>query len=270
MRKWAAALGRTLRARPEHTGDEEARRGPKAAVKRVLFHFSAVVAALLCAGMLANYVIMPLMVRRGDLTTTPDVVGVPLLEAQRLAGEAGVHVRVDDERPEPDVPVGSVAFQTPGAGSEIKRGRTIAVVLSSGADMRALPELAGLNARQAQLDAEHAGFAIVQVAEVHTDLVERGRVIGSDPGAGAVRPLGTGVRLLVSLGPRPAELIMPSLVGKTAEEARLIVEGLGLVMRSVKHDRGRGRGPREVVVVQDPVAGSHVVEGDGVTLRIGS
>jgi len=245
--------------------------GPRGLIKRALFQVSAVLAALMCAGVLANYVIMPLMVRRGDLTVAPGVVGVPLLEARKMAEASGLRVRVDDERPEPDVPVGSVAFQTPAAGTEIKRGRTIAVVLSSGADMRELPGLAGLNARQAQLDAEHAGFAIVEVAEVHNDLVERGRVIGSDPGEGAVRPLGTGVRLLVSLGPKPIELIMPSLVGKTAEEARLIVEGLGLIMRSVKYETGTRRGStREVVVVQDPVAGSHVVEGDGVTLRIGS
>jgi beta-lactam-binding protein with PASTA domain len=76
--------------------------------------------------------------------------------------------------------------------------------------------------------------------------------------------------MLVSLGPRPVELIMPSLVGKTAEEARLIVEGLGLVTRSVKYERGRRRNSMEIVVTQDPVAGSHVVEGEGVTLRIGN
>jgi beta-lactam-binding protein with PASTA domain len=238
-------------------------------VRRYLFHLSAAFGACVAAALLANYVIMPVLVGRGDLTAAPPVVGVPLLEAQRLAEKAGLKLRVDDERPEPDVPVGSVAFQTPEPGTQIKRGRTVAVVLSSGVDMRRVPELSGLNERQAQLDAEHAGFAIVEVAEVHTNLVERGRVIGSYPDAGAVRPLGTGVRLLISLGARPAELVMPSLVGKTAEEARLIVEGLGLVMRSVKYERGRGRSSLETVVVQDPVAGSHVVEGEGVTLRIG-
>ncbi len=249
------------------TGARE--RGPIGpVVRRVLFHMSAVFAAAVCAAVLVNYVIMPMIVRRGDLTVTPDLVGVPVVEAKRMAEAAGVRIRVDAERADPDVPVGSVAFQTPDAGTQIKRGRTVGLVVSSGADMRSLPMLAGLNARQAQLDAEHAGFAIEEVAGVHTSRVERGRVIGTDPGEGAVRPLGSGVRLLVSLGPRPVELIMPSLVGKTAEEARLVVEALGLVMRSVRYERGRRRGTREVVVAQDPVTGSHVVEGEGVTLRI--
>jgi serine/threonine-protein kinase len=239
-------------------------------VRRVLFHLSAVFAAVVCAALLVNYVIMPIMVRRGDLTVTPDLVGVPLGEAEKMAEAAGVRIRVDVERPDSDVPVGSVAFQTPQASTQIKRGRTVGLVVSSGADLRSLPLLAGLNARQAQLDAEHAGFAIEEVVEVHTNHIERGRVIGTDPGEGAVLPLGSGVRMLVSLGPRPLELMMPSLVGKTAEEARLIVEALGLVTRSVKYERGLRRSVREVVVVQDPVAGSHVVEGEGVTLRIGN
>jgi serine/threonine-protein kinase len=229
-----------------------------------------VFAAVVCAALLVNYVIMPIMVRRGDLTVTPDLLGVPLVEAERMAEAAGVRTRVDVERPDFDVPVGSIAFQTPKPGTQIKRGRTVGLIVSSGADMRSLPMLAGLNARQAQLDAEHAGFAIEAVVEVHTNHVERGRVIGTDPGEGAVRPLGSGVRMLVSLGPRPVELMMPSLVGKTAEEARLVVEALGLVTRSVKYERGRRQSAREVVVVQDPVAGSHVVEGEGVTLRIGN
>jgi serine/threonine-protein kinase len=270
-------LGRVLRRRgsrgesadaPEDRGDE--RRPLGEVVRRALLHLSAVLAAVVCAALLANYIIMPVIVRRGDLTVAPDMVGVPVVEAEKLAEAAGVRTRVDTERPDPDVPAGSVVFQTPQAGTQIKRGRTVGLVVSSGTDMRVLPKLAGLNARRAQLDAEHAGFAIEEVVEIHTNTVERGRVVGTDPGEGAVRSFGTGVRMLVSLGPRPVELVMPSLVGKTAEEARLIVEGLGLVMRSVKYERFRGRSSREVVVVQDPVAGSHVVEGEGVTLRIGS
>ena len=272
----ARLLGRVLRRRGSRraSGDTSetgaGERGPLGPVVwRVLFHLSAVFAAVVCAALLVNYVIMPIIVRRGDLTVTPGLVGVPLVEAEKMAEAAGVRIRIDVERPDPEVSVGSVAFQTPRAGTQIKRGRTVGLVVSSGADMRRVPMLAGLNARQAQLDAEHAGFAIEEVVEVHTNHVARGRVIGTDPGEGAVRPLGTGVRMLVSLGPRPVELMMPSLVGKTAEEARLVVEALGLVTRSVKYERGRGWRSREVVVTQDPVAGSHVVEGAGGPLRLG-
>jgi beta-lactam-binding protein with PASTA domain len=75
--------------------------------------------------------------------------------------------------------------------------------------------------------------------------------------------------MVVSLGPRPLALVMPSLVGRTPDEARLITEQLGLVVRSVRYERGGNRLLRDVVVVQEPVAGARVLEGEGVTLRVG-
>ena len=266
-RAWQTLLSLVRVAPGRGRGRESDVRG---ATKRVLFHLSAVAAALVAAALLVNYVVMPIMVRRGDLVTSPDLMGLPLSEAEKEVDRNGLRIRVDTERPDPVIPAGAVIQQTPRGGTEMKRGRTVAVVLSSGVDMRLIPQLAGLNARQAQLDAEHAGFAISEVIEVHTDFVERGRVVATDPQEGSMEPAGAGIRMLVSLGPKPAELIMPSLIGRTVEEARLMAEELGLVMRSVKYERGRSRTAREGVVVQDPVAGSYVIEGEAVSLRVGN
>ncbi len=239
--------------------------------RRVGFYASAVAAAFFVAFLLVNYVVMPFLVRQGDLVPAPDLVGRSLVEARSAAEASRLGVRVDSERPDPDIPAGSVLQQIPPAGTDIKRGRTVVVVTSTGLDLRAVPRLAGMPARQAQIDAESAGFAVAEIVEIHTPTVERGMVVGSDPGAGAVHPAGTGLRLIVSLGPRPLELVMPSLIGKTPEEARVIAEGLGLVVRSTKYERGRSRSGalRDVVVVQEPPAGARVHEGDGITLRIG-
>jgi len=265
------------RGRTASRGDDPARDAGAApnrirlVAKRVLFYASAVVAALFIAFLLVNYVVMPLLVRQGDLVPAPDLVGRSLVEATSAAEAVGLGVRVDTERPDPDVPAGSVLQQIPPAGTDIKCGRTVAVVTSTGLDLRAVPRLAGLPARQAQIDAESAGFAVSEIVEVHTPTVERGMVVGSDPGDGSIHPAGTGLRLIVSLGPRPLELVMPSLIGKTPQEARVIAEGLGLVVRSTKYERGRSRSGalRDVVIVQEPPAGARVHEGDGITLRIG-
>lgn len=240
-----------------------------ATVRRAFFLLSAVLAALACAVLLFNWVIMPIMVRRGDLVPAPELVGLSLVEARRAVDEAGLSLRVDTERPHPVCPEGSVTQQLPAPGVDIKRGRTVAVVLSSGLDTRAVPDLRGLTARQAQLDVEAGGLVVGDVVEVHTDRVEKGRVVGTDPSGGAALPAGGSIRVLVSLGLGPVEMIMPSLVGKTPEEARLIAEGLGLVVRSVNYERGRSRFFRDVVVVQSPVAGSRVTTGEGVKLRVG-
>lgn len=243
--------------------------GVPAPVRRTFLLLSAVLAALVCSVFLFNWVIMPIMVRRGDLVPAPELVGLSMVEARRTCGAAGLSLRVGAERPHPIYSEGCVTEQVPAPGVDIKRGRTMAVVLSAGLDVKVLPDLRGLTARQAQLDVEAAGLVVGDVVEVHTDRVEKGRVIGTDPSGGAAMPSGGSIRMLVSLGTAPVELIMPSLVGRTPEEARLIAEGLGLVVRSVSYERDRSRLFRDVVVVQDPVAGSRVTIGDGVSLRVG-
>ena len=259
------------RGKTPERGAGETRKRVEQIARRVGFYVSAVTAALFVAFLLVNYVVMPLLVRQGDLVPAPDLVGRSLVEATSAAEAVGLGVRVDTERPDPDIPAGSVLLQIPPAGTDIKRGRTVAVVTSTGLDLRAIPRLAGKPARQAQIDAESAGFAVSEIVEIHTAAVERGMVVGSDPGDGAIHPAGTGLRLIVSLGPRPLELVMPSLLGKTPEEARVIAEGLGLVVRSTKYERGRSRSGalRDVVIVQEPPVGARVHEGDGITLRIG-
>jgi len=238
---------------------------------RLLFYASAIAAAGVSAALLANFVVMPILVRQGDLVQAPELIGRSIVEARNAAEGEGLKIRVDTERPDALLPPGHVLKQIPTSGVEIKRGRTIAVVLSSGFDVRAVPRLNGLPARQAQLEAEHAGLAVADLIEVHTALVSRGLVIGTDPGAGSVVPAGTGVRILVSLGPTPIELAMPGLIGKTPEEARVIAEGLGLVVRSTTYEQRRGRGSRQrdVVIVQDPAPGARVTEGESIVIRVG-
>ena len=238
--------------------------------RRALRAASAVLAAIVCAALVANYIVMPVIVKRGDLVAAPDLVGRPLAEAQRVLAELELNLRVTDERPDPTHPGGRVVRQSPEPGVDVKRGRTVAVSVSSGIDLRAVPALAGLPVRQAELELTRAGLVVGDVLEVTSDRTDRGRVIGSTPGVGTLAPVGRGVTLLVSLGRRPAELVMPSLIGRGPDEARAIAEGLGLVVRSVTYGKGdRGARFREVVIMQDPPAGARITEGDGVTLRIG-
>lgn len=260
-----ADIVRTTHARIE---DLAGRLSPRA--RRALSAASAVIAAIVCAALVTNYIVMPIIVRRGDLVAAPDLIGRPLVESQRVLADLGLNLRVTDERPDPTYPGGRVIRQSPEPGVDIKRGRTMTVSVSSGIDMRAVPALAGLPARQAELELTRAGLTLGDILEASSDRVDRGRVIGSTPGEGTLVPAGQGITLLVSLGRRPAELVMPLLVGRGPDEARAIAEGLGLVVRSVSYGKtDRGARLREVVIMQDPPAGTRITEGEGVTLRIG-
>ncbi len=260
-----AEIVRVARASVEGAAE---RLSPRA--RRVLSAGSAVLAGIVCAALVANYIVMPIIVKRGDLVAAPDLIGRPLAEAQRVLAELRLNLRVTDERPDPTYSGGRVVRQSPEPGVDVKRGRTVTVSVSSGLDLRTVPSLAGLPARQAELELTRAGLAVGNILEVSSDRVNRGRIIGSTPGEGTLATAGQGITLLVSLGRRPAELVMPSLVGRGPDEARAIAEGLGLVVRSVTYGKSdRVARFREVVIMQDPPAGARIMEGEGVTLRIG-
>jgi len=140
--------------------------------RRALWAASAVLAAVVCAGLVANFVVMPIIVKRGDLVAAPDLVGRPLAEAQRVLAELKLNLRVTDERPDPTHPGGRVIRQSPEPGVDIKRGRTVAVSVSSGIDLRAVPALAGLPVRQAELELTRAGGEIVEQVVRPTGLLD--------------------------------------------------------------------------------------------------
>ena len=62
----------------------------------------------------------------------PDVVGLPQDEAQERLEEVGLKLGSRDEAPSDDVATGTVTEQDPSAGTEVDRGRTVNVVISTG------------------------------------------------------------------------------------------------------------------------------------------
>jgi len=258
---------RTPRERPASGGGSP---GSASHATRVAVAASAVLAAVVCAAVITNYLVMPIIARRGDLVAAPDLVGRPLAEGQRVLAELGLNLRVADERPDPMYPGGRIVRQSMVAGSDVKRGRTMVVSVSSGLDLRTVPQLSGLPVRQAELEIVRAGLAFGGVTEVTSDRVDRGRVIGSAPGPGTSVPAGGEITVLVSLGRRRTEFAMPSLVGRDPVEATEIAEGLGLTVRTVSYGKSRrGAGLRETVILQNPPPGARVGEGDDVVLRVG-
>ncbi len=90
-------------------------------------------------------------------------------------------------------------------------------------------------------------------------------VISSFPGAGALAEEGGSVDLLVSLGPPPAEFLMPRIIGADVAAATRVLEAAGL---TVEVASGLSRGSR--IVRQNPPYGAKVAKGTKVVIELGS
>jgi len=138
----------------------------------------------------------------------------------------------------------------------------VILTVSSGPGSGTVPSTAGLSVEDAEGAVEKAGFE-PQVTEVHSEEVESGLVIKSDPRGGTTATRGSVVTLTVSRGPRLSKV--PVLVGTTRSVAVQQIRGRGLVP-SVSEEASAK--PAGEVIRQAPSAGSELPRGSGVSIVV--
>jgi beta-lactam-binding protein with PASTA domain len=88
------------------------------------------VIVLALAFFLSAIVTIYTLFRSGD-TQVPNVIGRPQTEAQKLAEQAGLRVKIQ-MRNDASVPANSVIETRPGANSSVKKDSVLTIVVSSG------------------------------------------------------------------------------------------------------------------------------------------
>jgi membrane peptidoglycan carboxypeptidase len=128
-----------------------------------------------------------------------------------------------------------------------------------------VPSVIGMDKKGAITTLSTAGFrASVEVVD---NLSTKGKVFSQSPGGGSVTALGTIVSVQISTG-KAAQIPMPRVVGMRGFGAKTSLEGLGLVVATVRVETGN---PNKIgyVIEQDPKSQSLVVQGDSVTIFVG-
>jgi serine/threonine-protein kinase len=214
--------------------------------------------------LLATQVFFPAPPPPGDLFEVPDVRGLGTASAnERLAG-SGLTLGAVDSLSHPSVPAGLVLGQSPLPGQVARPQTPVRVTISTGPQMRAVPDVRRLMADRARIVLESSGFIVnIDTAEAEEP---RGRVIDVDPGPEVVVALPAAVRLLVSAG--PPLVTMPFVLGLEEGEALRMLDSLGLVVSQVEEVFRFGR-DQGVVVEQEPAADTQLQRGAGVRLAVG-
>jgi serine/threonine-protein kinase len=200
----------------------------------------------------------------GDLFTVPDVRGSGMASARELIEGARLTLGPVDSLLHPSVPQGLVLGQSPLPGQIARPETPVRVTVSMGPQTRSVPDVRSLQAQRARTVLETSGFLVtVDTAESE---VERGRVIEVFPPPDSVVPHPSQVRLLVSSG--PPVVVMPFVLGLPEEDARLLLDSLGLVVAEVEPVFRFGRDQGNVVQ-QEPASDMEMERGSSVRLQYG-
>jgi serine/threonine-protein kinase len=214
--------------------------------------------------LLSTRVLYPVPPPPENLTPVPDLSGAtPQVAADTLAA-LGLALGSIDSLKHPSVPAGLILGQSPLPDQYALPEDTVRVAMSTGPEQRPVPDVLRLDAEWARTILETSGF-VVTVDSIDSE-DPRGGVVSMDPEPGTEATIPMDVRILVSMG--PPEFEMPLLLGLQEEQARSILDSLGLILRGVETRFRFGR-DQGMVVEQEPPAGTNVQEGADVRLVVG-
>ncbi|CEQ24236.1 serine/threonine-protein kinase and phosphatase [[Clostridium] sordellii] len=136
--------------------------------------------------------------------TAPELINKTLDEAQDMAKELGVNIRVSVEEYNDKVDKDHIISQAPKAGSAIKAGDTITVIVSKGKNQVSAPGVVGLTLSDAENVIKEKGFVLGTINYEYSDSHDKDVVISQSPDGASLKP-GDKINVVVSRGPKPVE-----------------------------------------------------------------
>jgi serine/threonine-protein kinase len=200
----------------------------------------------------------------GTVTVPTDVIGKNFTDAETELKALGL--KVDRKDVANDQVAKDVVFDAdPKAGTNVNKGDTVTLSVSSGAPDVNVPDVRGMNFDDARIQLENAGFKVGRTFK-SDDKVPKDQVMDQDPKPGAAATKGTTVTLTVSSGPE--QIAIPDEKGKDAATAANDLGNLGLKTNTKQEasdsvDQGK-------VIRTEPAAGTQVSKGSTVTLVVSS
>jgi len=212
-----------------------------------------------------NSLVLPAVIHGNEVVTMPDIRGMSVTGAGARLRKLELGVDVVRQRAHPTIPEGMILDQIPAPSARVRGGRTVHVVTSSGPPAGAVPRLAGLSLRQAEITLQRENYRLGRVLRVRRQGVTEPVVYYQNPVPGVELYKGAVVELVVA-EPAATELLrMPDLRGVPLYQARQSIADAGFVLAPVTYQRTTDTAPN-LVLAQQPAAGRRVGKGERLEL----
>jgi beta-lactam-binding protein with PASTA domain len=235
-----------------------------------LFLFAAV--GLMFVVVIAAVLAFLFSLEGAEETLVPDVAGTPLIEAMLAIQEKGLNTTIQLRTTSDPSERGTVLAQEPAAGSLVRAGRRINLIVSQGAVIEEVDDFAGRTLEEVRTHLRTvfpSQDPLLRIGDIVRlfDEEPAGTVVRQRPEAGTRLTTETELDLWVSRGPDVEQVRVPSFGGLAFEEARtrLAEQGYAFVfeLAEARPDQQGG-----VVVGQSPLPGVQVAPRSRITLEV--
>ncbi|MDA3896558.1 MAG: PASTA domain-containing protein [Desulfobacteraceae bacterium] len=216
---------------------------------------------------ISTYFTINYFIKNEKTVVVPDLVGEDIIYVLELLTNLGLNPKVKESEYSPDFAMNNIIYQDPDPGQVIKQGRDVRIIISKGTKVLSMPNLKGLNLQQALLIIEKNGLLEGSFAKTFHSKIKKDRIVAQYPLPGSETFRGISSNLLISLGTRPLEFVMPDLSGLFLDEAVLAAEKNHLKIDTIKMIYQKTK-PDNIILNQNPSSGFHVLENDLINLEV--
>lgn len=197
----------------------------------------------------------------------PDLVGKTESEAQEELKALKLNYEKISEDYNTQQEAGLIYEQSPtySLNYKVKEKTTIKVKVSKGTEKVKVPKVAGMTYDEAVKELENNKLLAEKVEETSKEIKE-GIVISQETEANAEANAGDTVKIHVSIGTGIAQVVMPSVLGKTESDARQTLEGKNLKV-NVEYNLD-ATSDNGIVKEQSIKSGENIDEGTEVTIKV--
>ena len=196
-------------------------------------------------------------------TTAPELIGMDINEAMKKY--SGFNIVVESSSFHEQFDKDIIYDQSVNSGMVVKEGATIKVKISSGIQYFSLSDYRNFEENQVYKILTDNEIEFNTVTE-YNDEIPEGYVIKTEPGADTQVDSGTVVVVYVSMGAENTYTTVPSVIGYTLEDARMILNSAGIRIGSV--ERVEADGQSTEVIDQSLPEGTSVTNGSTISLVI--
>ena len=219
------------------------------------------------------------MAREGDVVTitynpaseratVPPIQGLLVKDATSLLAPLGLQLTISEVRNDPTIPLNQIISQDPIAGTEVRVGSAIQVIVSGGAGNLVVPNVQGqLGSAAEQLMIAAPYNFVITITEEPSDTVEKGRVIRTEPEIAS--QIGNGAALTIFVSRGSDKVKVPRVEGLTEAEAQSTLGVAGLTFE-IRYQNVPADDPNVgKVISQSPRPDESVAPSTKVSLVIG-
>lgn len=235
-------------------------------IERVL-KFGLLIGVFFAVAGASAYLTLVFFIGDDNAIVVPDLSGKHVGAALELLTDLSLNAKIKGMEYSAEVPRYHVITQHPSAGAEIKPGRDVRLTLSKGRDMVAVPSVKALSFNQARIVLEENGLVPGNIARIYNEKAAPNVILEQVPPSGKTVHRKEAIDLLISLGKRPVDFMMPDYTGLTLDEAIKGLEKGRLVLGAVRSIIDESYS-RERIMDQSPPPGSRVFAETVVDLSV--